>query len=57
MVFSVNDENVQYLEQDDDTDDCEIFMAQPYACGRVFTSTLLDSLMSTVSYPIRSNID
>ncbi|XP_064627153.1 calcium-activated potassium channel slowpoke-like isoform X3 [Lineus longissimus] len=42
-----NDYNVQYLEQDDDTDDVEIFMAQPYACGKVFTSTLLDSLMST----------
>ncbi|XP_074641051.1 calcium-activated potassium channel subunit alpha-1-like isoform X2 [Tubulanus polymorphus] len=41
------DSNVQYLDQDDDTENVEIFMSQPYACGRVFTLSLLDSLMST----------
>jgi hypothetical protein len=47
----VNDSNVQYLDQDDDDDpDTELYVTQPFACGTAFAVSVLDSLMSTVSF-------
>ena len=44
------DQNVQYLDIDDeDDDDLELYLAQPFACGTAFTVSMLDSLMSAVS--------
>jgi hypothetical protein len=46
---SVNDSNVQFLDQDDDDDpDTELYLTQPFACGTAFAISVLDSLMSTV---------
>lgn len=50
--FSVagNDQNVQFLDQDDeDSPDTQLYMTQPFSCGTVFTVSVLDSLVSTVS--------
>ena len=48
-MFSVNDSNVQFLDQDDDDDpDTELYLTQPFACGTAFAISVLDSLMSTV---------
>ena len=45
-----SDYNVQFLDQDDDDDpDVPLYMTQPFACGRAFAASVLDSLMSTVS--------
>ena len=45
----VNDSNVQFLDQDDDDDqDTELYLTQPFACGTAFAVSVLDSLMSTV---------
>ena len=45
-----NDYNVQFLDQDDEDDpDIPLYMTQPFACGRAFAASVLDSLMSTVS--------
>lgn len=50
VFFSVNDTNVQFLDQDDDDDpDTELYLTQPFACGTAFAVSVLDSLMSTVS--------
>lgn len=49
---SVNDSNVQFLDQDDDDDpDTELYLTQPFACGTAFAVSVLDSLMSAVSSP------
>ncbi|XP_020623677.1 calcium-activated potassium channel slowpoke-like isoform X2 [Orbicella faveolata] len=41
------DQNVQYLDIDDeDDDDLELYLTQPFACGTAFTVSMLDSLMS-----------
>ncbi|PAA50727.1 hypothetical protein BOX15_Mlig033072g1 [Macrostomum lignano] len=45
------DDNVQFLEQDDDDDpDIELYMTQPFACGTSFAISVLDSLMSTAYF-------
>lgn len=50
FLFSGNDQNVQFLDQDDeDIPDAQLYMTQPFACGTVFTVSVLDSLVSTVS--------
>ena len=47
----VNDSNVQFLDQDDDDDpDTELYLTQPFACGTAFAVSVLDSLMSTVTF-------
>lgn len=47
----MNDSNVQFLDQDDDDDpDTELYLTQPFACGTAFAVSVLDSLMSTVSF-------
>jgi len=52
LSFSVNDSNVQFLDQDDDDDpDTELYLTQPFACGTAFAVSVLDSLMSAVSKP------
>lgn len=49
----VNDSNVQFLDQDDDDDpDTELYLTQPFACGTAFAVSVLDSLMSTVSFSL-----
>lgn len=49
-MFSANDYNVQFLDQDDEDDpETPLYMTQPFACGRAFAASVLDSLMSTVS--------
>ena len=41
---------MQYLDIDDeDVDDLELYLTQPFACGTAFTVSMLDSLMSAVS--------
>lgn len=50
--LSVNDSNVQFLDQDDDDDpDTELYLTQPFACGTAFAVSVLDSLMSAVGLP------
>ena len=50
FVFLANDYNVQFLDQDDEDDpETPLYMTQPFACGRAFAASVLDSLMSTVS--------
>ena len=50
LMFSANDYNVQFLDQDDEDDpETPLYMTQPFACGRAFAASVLDSLMSTVS--------
>ena len=48
----VNDSNVQFIDPDDDDDDpdTELYLTQPFACGTAFAVSVLDSLMSTVSF-------
>lgn len=42
---------MQFLDQDDDDDpDTELYLTQPFACGTAFAVSVLDSLMSTVSF-------
>ena len=51
LIDLVNDSNVQFLDQDDqDEPDCKLYLTQPFACGTAFTVSVLDSLMSTVSF-------
>ena len=41
---------MQYLDIDDeDDDDLELYLTQPFACGTAFIVSMLDSLMSAVS--------
>lgn len=41
---------MQYLDVDDEDDeDQDLYMTQPFACGTAFTVSMLDSLMSAVS--------
>ena len=48
--YSVYDQNVQYLDiDDDDVEDLELYLTQPFACGTAFTVSMLDSLMSAVN--------
>ena len=50
LAPTVNDSNVQFLDQDDDDDpDTELYLTQPFACGTAFAVSVLDSLMSAVS--------
>lgn len=50
FTSTVNDSNVQFLDQDDDDDpDTELYLTQPFACGTAFAVSVLDSLMSAVS--------
>lgn len=52
---TVNDSNVQFLDQDDDDDpDTELYLTQPFACGTAFAVSVLDSLMSAVSLKLIS---
>ena len=47
---SVNDTNVQFLDQDDEDDpNTELYLTQPFACGTAFAVSVLDSLVSAVS--------
>ena len=49
LMLSANDYNAQFLDQDDEDDpDVPLYMTQPFACGRAFAASVLDSLMSTV---------
>ena len=49
-IIAANDSNVQFLDQDDEDDpDIPLYMTQPFACGRAFAASVLDTLMSTVS--------
>ncbi len=41
---------IYYLQDDDDDPDTELYLTQPFACGTAFAVSVLDSLMSTVSY-------
>lgn len=53
LKISVNDSNVQFLDQDDDDDpDTELYLTQPFACGTAFAISVLDSLMSTVNFKV-----
>ena len=50
LFYLAFDQNVQYLDIDDeDDDDLELHLTQPFACGTAFTVSMLDSLMSAVS--------
>ena len=50
LFYLAFDQNVQYLDIDDeDDDDLELYLTQPFACGTAFTVSMLDSLMSAVS--------
>ena len=50
VVLLANDYNAQFLDQDDEDDpDVPLYMTQPFACGRAFAASVLDSLMSTVA--------
>ena len=50
LVLPANDYNAQFLDQDDEDDpDIPLYMTQPFACGRAFAASVLDTLMSTVS--------
>ena len=56
--ISVNDSNVQFLDQDDDDDpDTELYLTQPFACGTAFAVSVLDSLMSAVSQIFKVSIE
>lgn len=45
------DQNVQYLDIDDeDVEDQELYLTQPFACGTAFTVSMLDSLMSATYF-------
>ncbi|KAF3842026.1 hypothetical protein F7725_023977 [Dissostichus mawsoni] len=46
----VNDSNVQFLDQDDDDPDTELYLTQPFACGTAFAVSVLDSLMSATYF-------
>ena len=49
FLHAANDYNVQFLDQDDEDDpETPLYMTQPFACGRAFAASVLDSLMSTV---------
>ena len=51
-LFEAYDINAMYLDQDDMNiyDNDGIFQTQPYACGSAFTVSVLDSLVSAVSF-------
>jgi len=54
IMLLANDYNAQFLDQDDEDDpDVPLYMTQPFACGRAFAASVLDSLMSTVSIVVR----
>jgi len=53
MLLLANDYNAQFLDQDDEDDpDVPLYMTQPFACGRAFAASVLDSLMSTVAQAV-----
>ncbi|KAK2146163.1 hypothetical protein LSH36_628g03007 [Paralvinella palmiformis] len=46
-----SDHNAQFLDQDDEDDpSTPLYMTQPFACGRAFAASVLDTLMSTTYY-------
>lgn len=46
-----NDLNVQFLDQDDDDDpETPLYMTQPFASGRTFVASVLDTLMITAYF-------
>ena len=50
LLSSVFDNNVQYLDdEDEDEDGIGFYETQPFACGHAFTVSVLDSLMTAVS--------
>ncbi len=50
LSFSVYDNNVQYLDdEDEDEEGMGFYETQPFACGHAFTVSVLDSLMTAVS--------
>ncbi|GAU91176.1 hypothetical protein RvY_03484-1 [Ramazzottius varieornatus] len=52
----INDSNIQFIEQDD-ADSREFFMAEPFACGHAFATSVLQSLLvSTYFNPFTLNI-
>ncbi|ESO07763.1 hypothetical protein HELRODRAFT_170313 [Helobdella robusta] len=49
--ISVKDENVQFIDQDDEDDpDTPFHLTQPFACGRAFASRVLDALSITIIF-------
>ncbi|XP_003370272.1 calcium-activated potassium channel slo-1 [Trichinella spiralis] len=51
MYSVVNDSNVQFLDQDDEDDpNTELYLTQPFTCGKAFAISVLDSLMSTTYF-------
>ncbi|KRZ91451.1 Calcium-activated potassium channel slo-1, partial [Trichinella sp. T8] len=47
----MNDSNVQFLDQDDEDDpNTELYLTQPFTCGKAFAISVLDSLMSTTYF-------
>ena len=45
------DNNVGFLDPDDDDEpDTELYLTEPFACGTAFAVSVLDSMMSTVSF-------
>ena len=50
-LFIVYNTNAMFLDQDDMNiyDDEHFYLTQPYACGSIFTVSVLDSLVSAVS--------
>ena len=45
------DGNVGFLDPDDeDEPDTELYLTEPFACGTAFAVSVLDSMMSTVSF-------
>ena len=53
LLLLANDYNAQFLDQDDEDDpDVPLYMTQPFACGRAFAASVLDSLMSTVAQTV-----
>ena len=57
-MLLANDYNAQFLDQDDEDDpDVPLYMTQPFACGRAFAASVLDSLMSTVHFTIVVSIE
>ena len=57
IMLLANDYNAQFLDQDDEDDpDVPLYMTQPFACGRAFAASVLDSLMSTVSIVVYDSL-
>ena len=45
----IEESNVQFLDiEDEDSDDGQIFISQPFACGEAFAASLFDSITSSI---------